>query len=73
MTVTLTDGTRVRVKTGTQTIDGAWTHIRRALLNRRSNDPKLVDELVRIAQYRYWSSGQEPIQFFRKTLPATLD
>ena len=73
MYVTLVDGRRVKVQSGTQTIDGAWSHIRKALQHRHSSDPKTVDELLRVAQFRYWSSGHEPIEFFKKTLPSTLD
>ena len=64
---------KVKVRSGTQTIDGFWTHLRGALRSRPSNKPEVVEEYVRMAQYKYWSSGHDPLEFFRRTMPVTLD
>ena len=58
-------GKKIKVRSGTQTIDGFWTHLRGALRSRPSNKPEVVEEYVRMAQYKYWASGHDPLEFFQ--------
>ena len=66
-------GCKKKFKSGTQTIDGFWAHLRRELRRRPSNRPEVVEEHVRMAQYKYWSSGSDPLEFFATTMPKVLE
>ena len=59
-TVDLPDGSKLRVKAGTQFIDGVWRIIRRdARDSLRQSRPELVDKLARVPQRRYWHQDQD--------------
>ena len=55
----LPGGGRFAVKSGTQTIDGWWTHLRRSLVNRGTDDDDRIMKLVRLAQWRKWEQGKD--------------
>ena len=66
-------GYKKKFKSGAQTIDRFWTHLRRELRRRPSNRPEVVEQHARMAQYKYWSSGCDPLEFFAKTMPKVLE
>ena len=66
----LPDGTRIRVKAGTQFIDGVWRIIRKDIKDSlRHSRPELVDKLVRVSQWRYWNQDQDLYTAMAKSMP----
>jgi len=57
---TLPDGTKVRVKAGTQIIDNSWRSIKSCLkgLSLKPGSLRMV-AAIRSAQWLYWSRGQD--------------
>eukprot|EP00971_Amphidinium_carterae_P256217 5087097-Amphidinium_carterae.1 len=68
--IDLEDGRRVPVKSGTQTIDGFWTHLRSYVVGNPAHGAELetLDSMVRLAQYHFWAGGQDPVAQFASTL-----
>ena len=69
-TVDLPDGSKLRVKAGTQLIDGVWRIIRRDIRDSlRHSRLELVDKLVRVSQWRYWNQDRDLYTAMAKTMP----
>ena len=68
----LPGGGSLRVRTGTQTIDGFWSHLRKGIGHCHRSDPKLVNQMVRETQFRYWNSGLDPVKALGQTMPKHL-
>ena len=66
----LPDGTRIRVKAGTQFIDGVWRIIRKDIKDSLTHSrPELVDKLVRVSQWRYLNQDQDLYTAMAKSMP----
>eukprot|EP00971_Amphidinium_carterae_P212603 4219394-Amphidinium_carterae.1 len=62
-TVAGPNGDVLEVRTGTQTIDGFWSHLREACrYSKRSVES--IDAAVRQAQFNYWSQGKDRVAFY---------
>ena len=69
----LPGGKRMVVKSGTQTIDGFWTHLKRQVMRCHCRDPNTIDQYVRLAQFLYWSQGRDPMDMLRESMPKKLE
>ena len=70
--LTLPHGGTLRVRSGTQTIDGFWAHLKRGIGKHHRSDPTLVHQLMRESQFRYWHGGVDPMRALGQTMPKTL-
>ena len=69
-TLDLPDGGKIRVRAGTQFIDGIWRIIRKDIRDSlRHSRPELVDKLVRVSQWRYWNQDQDLYSAMARTMP----
>ena len=64
---------RMVVKSGTQTIDGFWSHLKRRVMRCHSRKPNTIDQYVRFAQFIYWSQAEDPMDMLRESMPKHLE
>eukprot|EP00971_Amphidinium_carterae_P062153 1230502-Amphidinium_carterae.1 len=67
-TIDIGGGRVAKVKSGTQTIDGFWSHLRDHISGNPARASDSVDGMIRMAQFLYWAGGAEPIS----KLPGTF-
>ena len=65
--VVLPDGRKLRVVAGTQIIDGVWKILRNGIRGHAANDA-LLDQQIRLTQWRYWHQSMDISDAFAKTL-----
>ena len=68
----LPGGKKVKIRSGTQTIDGFWTHLRRQVSKCKGRNLDTIDEFVRFAQFSYWAQNDDPVCMLRESLPKYL-
>ena len=66
------DGQKLIVKSGAQTIDGFWSHLKRQVTRCHSRTPDTIDQYVRFAQFMYWSQGRDPMEMLKESMPMEL-
>ena len=67
----LPGGKKLKARSGTQTIDGFWTHLKRQVTRCRVCNPNTIDEFVRFAQ-SYWAQNHDPMDMLRESMPKYL-
>ena len=71
MLIKLPTGPTVRRKAGTQTIDGLWTMLRKDT-RKYQGSFDILDDLIRLCQWRIWTRGQAPTISLAKTCAKPL-
>eukprot|EP00971_Amphidinium_carterae_P338308 6475576-Amphidinium_carterae.1 len=61
-------GRTANVKSGTQTIDGFWSHLRTHISGNPSKLSDSLDSMIRMSQYSYWAGGKDPLAMLADTL-----
>eukprot|EP00971_Amphidinium_carterae_P197228 3914625-Amphidinium_carterae.1 len=57
---------------GTQTVDGLWQAIREECEARVSGHPDHIERFVRLAQFKYWSSGINSMEALGPSVTAVM-
>ena len=70
--IRLPGGRCLCVRSGTQTIDGFWAHLKKQVMRCHVRNPEVVDQYVRLAQFLYWSQGNDPMDMLRDSMPKYL-
>ena len=55
----LTDGTKMKAQAGTQSLDGWWTHGKKACHGVKAQDDTRVEDHVRAEQWRHWVGAKD--------------
>eukprot|EP00971_Amphidinium_carterae_P053890 1061197-Amphidinium_carterae.3 len=63
-TITLSNADKVDIKTGTQTIDGFWKHLRSCINGNAAKDEldsDTLDGMIRFSQFQSWAHDRDPL------------